>query len=362
MDMKGETKKVTNNQLQCEIVQDLLPLYHDDVVNTVTKEAVKQHLNDCRECTKEYEELCQELPQENVDNNIIKSKFNSMQKRLKKKRIIKMALIALTTCVLMILMGYVLLAVPIVPVEDDEFQVKAAYKVQKEDKTYLLMFYTEPEYDCATSLHMRAEQTGDGIEVIFANMKKTVIDFTEDKEQGAINYDWIEIADDTRAVAFAGEFIWSEEKNGNEEIPEYVNQLNELETDEIDAFIVASDEYIEIHYEQKGRIIRWDLEGNVIRERYYDDAASKYFEGTVLAVEENYMLVQPYSKYWLADQFDTIYVSMNTANGQTPKDLKNVEIGEVVGVDFCGEITGTDEHRIDEVSDIVIGGEDNKKE
>lgn len=46
-----------NNFDECEIIQDLLPLYYDDACTLASKELVEQHLQDCEECRKMYEEL-----------------------------------------------------------------------------------------------------------------------------------------------------------------------------------------------------------------------------------------------------------------------------------------------------------------
>lgn len=38
------------NILECDIVQDLLPLYVDDVVKPTTKESISEHLEKCEKC------------------------------------------------------------------------------------------------------------------------------------------------------------------------------------------------------------------------------------------------------------------------------------------------------------------------
>lgn len=44
-------------KVRCSIVQDLLPLYIDGAVSPQTAEAVKQHLNTCPNCQKEYSSM-----------------------------------------------------------------------------------------------------------------------------------------------------------------------------------------------------------------------------------------------------------------------------------------------------------------
>ena len=42
---------------ECEIVQDLFPLYYDDVCSPSSKKFVHQHLENCEICKNFYEEL-----------------------------------------------------------------------------------------------------------------------------------------------------------------------------------------------------------------------------------------------------------------------------------------------------------------
>ena len=42
---------------KCEIVQDLLPLYHDDACSTVSRQLVEDHVKNVRELMKNYKIL-----------------------------------------------------------------------------------------------------------------------------------------------------------------------------------------------------------------------------------------------------------------------------------------------------------------
>ena len=53
---------MNDQKLDCQIVQDLLPLYHDEVVRPHTKKAIEAHLAQCPSCRAEYQELCADLP------------------------------------------------------------------------------------------------------------------------------------------------------------------------------------------------------------------------------------------------------------------------------------------------------------
>lgn len=47
--------------IKCTIIQDILPLYVDEVVSGDTKEMVEAHLQQCKHCQKEYEAMKKEI-------------------------------------------------------------------------------------------------------------------------------------------------------------------------------------------------------------------------------------------------------------------------------------------------------------
>lgn len=71
-------------EIKCTIIQDVLPLYIDEVVSQDTKEMVDEHLEHCDKCQKEYESMKQDLyiPLENKG-----SLFNNIRKKWRKKKV-----------------------------------------------------------------------------------------------------------------------------------------------------------------------------------------------------------------------------------------------------------------------------------
>ena len=43
-------------KINCNVIQDILPLYIDDVVSDDTKELVEEHLQNCEICQRVYHE------------------------------------------------------------------------------------------------------------------------------------------------------------------------------------------------------------------------------------------------------------------------------------------------------------------
>lgn len=77
----------SNQELRCEIVCDLLPLYHDRVVSKVTEESVSRHLAECESCQKEYQALCAELPEQSPKIST-RERFNTLMRRQKCRRLL----------------------------------------------------------------------------------------------------------------------------------------------------------------------------------------------------------------------------------------------------------------------------------
>ena len=86
----------------CFLIKDLLPLYIDDLCSNESTEIIKNHLEVCEECNKEYSQLKKEPILKEVNDNsseLIKGVGN-MFKKDKKKAILKTVSIflVLSTC------------------------------------------------------------------------------------------------------------------------------------------------------------------------------------------------------------------------------------------------------------------------
>ena len=92
---------------ECSIVKDLLPLYIDHVTSKDTEEFIKQHLEQCESCKKEYELLTQDIE---VSSSIDLQKENieilTKIKKKMKKILISIISILFTIFILGILFVY----------------------------------------------------------------------------------------------------------------------------------------------------------------------------------------------------------------------------------------------------------------
>ena len=56
-------------KINCNVIQDILPLYIDDVVSDDTKELVEEHLQNCEICQRVYHETKQRPPRKRRRQN-----------------------------------------------------------------------------------------------------------------------------------------------------------------------------------------------------------------------------------------------------------------------------------------------------
>ena len=56
--------------ISCEIIKDLLPLYHDGVCSNESKAMIEEHLAECDKCKKELDEMDEVLPVKSMKQNL----------------------------------------------------------------------------------------------------------------------------------------------------------------------------------------------------------------------------------------------------------------------------------------------------
>lgn len=66
----------------CEVIQDLLPLYQDQICNAFSRAVVEKHLQECPNCRK----ILEKLRDNRYDTQIIKEKNNVLETHAKKER------------------------------------------------------------------------------------------------------------------------------------------------------------------------------------------------------------------------------------------------------------------------------------
>lgn len=260
--MNKETKK-----LLCEIVEDLLPLYHDGVVNVITAEAVEEHLKECEMCKKEYESISVSF-----DKGKEKSTKESFTIMIKKKRV-KQIFVTVICCVLSCVLlsaGWEFLNHACVFVQKD-IKVESVYRYRSldgEDK-YYVNFYCPP----ARSISVDYKEE-DGVKICEATLRAPFILPSEEE------YNWNSVilitADNIGAEFYSDELrigdttAWTKNGNADDEVPAYVYAYDLYENSNNDEFGDSDscgwswgENTATIEHAKYG-ILRWNLDGMLV--------------------------------------------------------------------------------------------------
>ncbi len=256
-------------RLQCEIVEDLLPLYHDGVVNAVTAKAVEEHLKECEICKKEYESISADIGSK--EEKSTKEAFTIM---IKKKRI-KQIFITLLCCVLSCcaLSGVW------------EFLNHACVFVQKDVKVESVYSFTDPDgelkfyvdFYCPPARSISKEfREESGKIVCEATLRAPFI--LPDREE----YDWndtiiisgernLDGTASAEELIFCGATVWTKDANNDSEIPPYVYAMDIFENysnndefgDSDTCSLSTGGDTITFDHAKYGRLT-WNTEGKLI--------------------------------------------------------------------------------------------------
>ncbi|MDR1913974.1 MAG: zf-HC2 domain-containing protein [Clostridiales bacterium] len=108
-------------KVSCEIIKDLLPLYHGGVCSNESKTMVEEHLAYCDSCKAELQAMDEDLPINNTEQNLNEAEAvkklsrrwkKGMNKSLLKGILITIVIIALAALVLYSFMDFRILPKP----------------------------------------------------------------------------------------------------------------------------------------------------------------------------------------------------------------------------------------------------------
>ena len=85
---------------QCEIVQDLLPLYVDGACSEASAEMIKEHIETCSDCREIYEQMCshtnEDILQKEKDG--VLARHEKTEKKKSRKRIVLVSALSIILC------------------------------------------------------------------------------------------------------------------------------------------------------------------------------------------------------------------------------------------------------------------------
>lgn len=82
---KNEIKGEDRMRITCEIIKDLLPLYHDNVCSEDSRKLIEEHLSTCERCRDELKEIDLEIKA--VKNTEDVKIMNNIAKKWKQDRL-----------------------------------------------------------------------------------------------------------------------------------------------------------------------------------------------------------------------------------------------------------------------------------
>lgn len=103
--------------ISCEIIKDLLPLYHDGVCSKESTNIVEEHLKQCENCRHELQIMDSELPVTNRAENLAEAEVvQKLSKSWRKgmiKSVLKGVFFTLVTVIIILLIIYIFVGIKI---------------------------------------------------------------------------------------------------------------------------------------------------------------------------------------------------------------------------------------------------------
>lgn len=124
------------SKISCDVIGDLIPLYHDNICSCDSSELVENHIKECSKCKQEIDSLSLNLDvfksnthSENEDINVLKN-ISSMWKKGNRKSFIKGAITTSSVFATLVIVYIVIFMIPLinVPIESLEVESIGKYK------------------------------------------------------------------------------------------------------------------------------------------------------------------------------------------------------------------------------------------
>lgn len=263
---------VNRNKLECDIVCDLLPLYHDGVVSEATKAAVEQHIHECDKCRDELKMLQKELPGEATTAPVTRRSFANMMRNQKRRRILWTGISVVLVIALLVGAYFGQLQLPIFDVPEEEITVHRVYRYETEDGYKFFLLYSAPHYDY---MRLGTDIEDDGT-TLTLNLQKPLISTKHEGigssgQVSVYSCGWSSSDDGGREfgtfeqIKFGEKIVWTED-NADDSIPEYVYAHEEMHSNsgKVTGWLTGVDEGFVGAVYSDGRTVIWDLDGNVI--------------------------------------------------------------------------------------------------
>lgn len=279
-------QRTENQSLDCAVAQDLLPLYNDGVVSAATGQALQRHLEHCKACRREYEELREILPVRAEDFTTTKERFLAMERQLERRRIFRVIWIVVLIVALAAGVGYLLTGVHLLPVNKQVEEILQTYRYEDARGTHFLILYRgESEWHGGSSSGTTILRQEGDTAVLQEEWKTNLLGkkFTDTSgryRDVCLEESGIPDGSDIHKLLYQGKVAWTEEENGDDPIPAYVPLYFALRegdytgSPEADGSmsIEVDKGYVQAVFKD-GKLILWDLDGTLLYEGYPNGSA-----------------------------------------------------------------------------------------
>lgn len=267
--------------LDCAVAQDLLPLYNDGVVSTVTGQAIRRHLEHCKTCRREYEELREILPVPQEDFATTKERFLALERKLERRRIFRILWIVLAVVALFAVGWNLLTHTQLRPVDKVVDQVVRSYRYEDHRGTHFLILYHGGLERFGSEAGARTKVTQEGnVCRVQEEWKTNILGTRSENTIGWYTDICLEENGITDAAAvdtliYQGKVVWTEEANGDDPLPDYVPLYFEFREGDYtgspeargELEIEVDEGYVQAAF-QDGKLILWNLDGVLLYEGY----------------------------------------------------------------------------------------------
>lgn len=267
--------------LDCAVAQDLLPLYNDGVASSATGEAIRRHLEHCKACRREYEDLREILPVRAEDFGTTKERFIAMERKLERRRIFRVLWVLLAIAALAVGAWYLLTEPHIWPAEKTVEEIVQTYRYRDDRGTHFLILYRGgyERHGNSASGETTVSQEGSTC-MIQEDWKTTLLGNSVFESSGAYTDVCPEESglagkEPVKKLLYQGKVAWTEEENGDDSIPDYVPLYFEFRKSDWTGSpeargqmsIWVDDGYVEAKFKD-GKLILWSLDGELLYEGY----------------------------------------------------------------------------------------------
>lgn len=271
--------------LPCEVVKDLLPLYHDGVVSSDTGIMIRAHLDHCEKCRTELDSICNG---DKIEKGIIeyneKSSFSAFRNgvsAIKRKGTIRGVLIT-ALAVAVLLSGFIFLrtnSVIKVPVDQLKIDDVIRYDIGTDGGEGLFFTY-EMDWDGGYAVIYNVSKDPKEIDIAIRRTAFWKKKFARHQRYCCVLNNFTKESADVKTaetIKVNGQVIWTKDQGVTNNPPDYVSALSQYEHPKEDASPEENTISVDIKTDSISAAfedhhgVKWDKEGNVIATFTIDD-------------------------------------------------------------------------------------------